>query len=54
MKSQRKLYADCLELTQTSDSIGYCAYYGRTISFCSSDCQYNYLSDIQEEGDMKA
>jgi hypothetical protein len=53
MKPKRKLYRDCLKLSQTSESIGYCAYYGKTISFCPNNCPYNYYSDIQEKGDIK-
>ncbi|MHA2243863.1 MAG: hypothetical protein ACXADY_02750 [Candidatus Hodarchaeales archaeon] len=40
-------------MSQTSESIGYCAYYGKTISFCPNNCPYNYYSDIQEKGDIK-
>lgn len=50
MKPKRRLYHNCLQLSQTSESIGYCAYYAQTISFCPSDCPYNYHSDNQEEG----
>lgn len=49
MKSKRRLYTDCLKLDQTSESVGYCSYYGQTITNCPGNCPYNYQSNNQEE-----
>ncbi len=53
MKPKRRLYTDCLKLTQTSESVGYCSYYAQIINYCPNDCPYNYHADIQEKGDTK-
>ncbi|MHA2248418.1 MAG: hypothetical protein ACXADY_25950 [Candidatus Hodarchaeales archaeon] len=43
MKIRRILFKNCLNLTQTSESIGYCSYYGEVINFCRDECPHNYL-----------
>ena len=42
MKLKRKLFHSCLNLHKTSESIGYCSYYGEIINFCPKNCPNNY------------
>ncbi|MFX0185140.1 MAG: hypothetical protein ACFE95_18820 [Candidatus Hodarchaeota archaeon] len=39
MKTQvKRLNDDCLQLIKTSESVGYCRFYRKVISYCPEDC----------------
>jgi hypothetical protein len=46
---RRKLYKNCLKLTQTSESVGYCSHYGEVINFCPERCPNNFSTLIKKE-----
>ncbi|MFW9904497.1 MAG: hypothetical protein ACFFFH_09215 [Candidatus Thorarchaeota archaeon] len=43
-----RLFDNCVNLIQSSESIGYCRYYKEVISHCPEDCPNNVLPKRKE------